>query len=150
MKKINLKSNLRFFLITTLILLIFVRCDEDETPFPYVSVNVILSLDTQLGNMLVGQYKEIEGYGVGGLIIYRKDHAEFQAFDRACTHEASYDCILFEDTDYTGIFKCPCCESEFWMLSADFSGTVKQGPANQPLKQYRCSFDGINTIRVTN
>ena len=67
------RVNLRFFLIITLILLIFVRCDEDETPFPYISVYVTLSLDTQLGNMLVGQYKEIDGYGVGGLIIYRKD-----------------------------------------------------------------------------
>ena len=144
------RVNLRFFLIITLILLIFVRCDEDETPFPYISVYTTLYLDTDLGNMLVGQYKEIDGYGLGGLIIYRKDYNEFQAFDRACTHEASYDCILFEDPDYTGIYKCPCCESEFWMLGSDFSGTVKQGPANQPLKQYRCIFDGINTIRVTN
>lgn len=144
------RVNLRFFFITTLILLIFVRCDEDATSFPYISVYVTLSLDTQLGNMLVGEYREIDGYGLGGLIVFRKDYNEFQAFDRACTHEASSDCILIEDPDYAGIYTCTCCESEFWMLGADFAGTVKQGPATQPLKQYRCTFDGINTIRVSN
>jgi len=150
MKKLNLKPNLRFFFIITLILLVFVRCDEDETPFPYVSVYVTLSLNTQLGNMLVGEFREIENYGLGGLIIFRNDFNEFQAFDKACTHEASRTCVLIEDTDYSGIFKCPCCESEFWMIGSDFSGSVKEGPANQPLKQYKCYFDGINTIRVTN
>ncbi|MBU8892783.1 MAG: Rieske 2Fe-2S domain-containing protein [Bacteroidales bacterium] len=147
MKKIISKSNLRFFLIPVLFLIIFVRCDEDEIPFPYVSVYANLSLNTQLGNVLAGNYVIVDGYGVGGLIIYRADINVFLAFDRACTHEASGTCIL---TDDGSMFECPCCGSRFWMVSNDIAGTVYQGPARYPLKQYKCTFDGVNTVRVTN
>ena len=151
MKQIILKSNLRFFLIITLLLLTFVYCDDEkETPFPYVRVDAYLSLDTQLGNMLVGTFKEVDGYGLGGLIIYREDHNKFLAFDKACTYEASSSCVIQEDAEFSGVFECPCCESEFWMVGSDLSGTIKQGPASVPLKQYNCSFNGVNTVRVTN
>jgi len=150
MRQLFSKSNLRFFLIPFLVLLMFVRCDDNETAFPNVSVNVYLSLDTQLGNMLIDSYKFIDGHGVGGLIIYRKDHHIFMAFDRACRHEASRDCIVEEHPEFTGILQCTCCESEYWMTGIDLAGSIKQGPAKAPLMQYNCYFDGTNTIRVTN
>jgi Rieske Fe-S protein len=150
MRSIISKSNLSFFLILILILALFVRCDDNETPFPNVSVYANLSLDTQLKNVLVGDYVEVDNYGIGGLIIFRADNNDFMAFDRACTYEASHSCIL-ADNDHDGIFECPCCESQFWMVnSVDIAGTVYQGPANYPLKQYNCYFNGVNTVTVTN
>ena len=128
----------------------FVRCDDNEVPFPYVSVNVYLALDTQLGNMLVDSYKTIDGYGLGGLIIYRKDQNIFLAFDKSCTHEASRNCILTDDTEFAGILDCPCCGSKYWMTGSDLAGSIMQGPTKAPLKQYRCYFDGTNTVHVTN
>lgn len=148
MKKVKLKSKVRYFLVIVLMLSVFVQCDEKATNFPYISVYASLSLDTQLGNMVVGDFREIDGHGLGGLIIYRKDFNVFQAFDKACTHEASSDCIL-HNSDYDGVLVCPCCGSEFWMVST-LAGGVKESPASYPLKQYRCTFDGINTVRVTN
>ena len=148
MKRIISHSNLSFFLISILILLIFVRCDDDETPFPNVSVYAILSVDTQLGNVLPGNYVEIDGHGVGGLIIYRVSNSDFLAFDKACTYEASKSCILLDDSE---MYECPCCESRFWMVnSEDIAGTVYQGPASYPLKQYNCYFNGANSVTVTN
>ncbi len=147
MKKIISESNLRFFLIPTLFLFIFVRCDKDEIPFPYVSVYANLALDTQLGNVLVGNYVLVDGYGVGGLIIYRADFNSFLAFDRACTNEASHTCILANDDS---MLECPCCGSKFWMVNNDIAGTVYLGPAKYPLKRYSCTYDGVNTVRVTN
>ena len=147
MKKIVSKSNLRFFLIPLLFLFIFVRCDKDEIPFPYVSVYANLALDTQLGNLLVGNYTFVDGYGIGGLIIYRAEYNSFFAFDRACTHEASRSCVLEEGDTF---LECPCCGSSFWMVTNDIAGTVYNGPARYPLKRYNCSFDGVNTVRVTN
>ena len=150
MKRIISHSNLSFFLISILILLIFVSCDDNEIPFPNVSVYTILSVDTQLGNVLPGNYVEIDGHGVGGLIIYRVNNNSFLAFDRACTYEASRNCILQENDEYIGIFDCPCCGSGFWMIGEDLPGTVQQGPANVPLKQYNCYFNGTNSITVAN
>ncbi len=150
MRHIISKPNLRFFLIPIIVLLIFVRCDDDETPFPNVSVNVILSLDTQLGNMLVDTYKFIDGHGIAGLIIYRKEQNTFLAFDRACRYEASKNCAVDDDDEFAGVLDCPCCDSEYWMTGLDLAGSIKQGPTKSPLKQYNCYFDGINTVRVTN
>jgi len=147
MRRIISISNLRFFFILILILSIFIRCDDNEIPFPEVSVNVTLALDTQLGNMLVGEYRTIDGHGLGGLIIYRADRNEFLAFDRACTYEASRKCVL---EDAVSFFKCPCCESEFWMVGVDIAGSVYQGPASYPLKQYNCYFNAPNLVVVRN
>lgn len=148
MKKLKLESNLRLFLIPIIFITLFVRCDKNETPFPYVSIYANLSLDTQLGNMLVGNYVTVDGYGIGGLIIYRFDQNQFLTFDRACTYEAEHTCILEDDES---MFECPCCQSSFWMVnSVDIAGTVYQGPASYSLKKYDTTFDGVNTVRVTN
>jgi len=147
MKKVISKSNLRFFLIPILFLFIFVRCDKDEIPFPHVTVYANLALDTQLGNVLVGNYVLVDGYGLGGLVIYRADFNSFFAFDRACTHEASRSCVL---TDGDSFLECPCCGSSFWMVNNDIAGTVYLGPAVYPLKKYSCTFNGTNTVTVRN
>jgi len=143
-------SKVRFFFIPILILLLFVRCDDDEIPFPYVHINAILYVDTDLGNMTVGQYTSIDGYGLGGLIIYRKDYSEYLAFDRACTYEVSRSCKLEDDDTFDGILQCPCCSSKFWMTGEDLAGSNYQGPASVPLKQYNCYLSGMNTLIIKN
>lgn len=148
MRRIISKSNLRFFLIPILILLIFVRCDEDETPFPYVYVNATIYLNEL--NLGIGEHDYVEGYGVGGLIIYQKGINEYLAFDAACTYEASNDCKLQDGTAFTNILECPCCGSKFWMTGADQEGWVYKGPANVPLKEYKCFFNDANTLQITN
>ncbi|MCG8412398.1 MAG: hypothetical protein MI739_14055 [Bacteroidales bacterium] len=126
-------------------------CDKEKTVFPYVPVHVTFSLSSDLSNLLVGQYKTINGYGLGGLIIYRRDFNVFQAFDRACTYEGGNDCIL-SDSEFSGVFKCPCCKSMFYMTPNNQvePGSIFQGPANTPLKQYACSFDGSDFVTVRN
>ena len=151
MRTLISKSNLRFFLIPLLFIILFVRCDDNEIPFPNVNVYANLSLDTQLGNVLVGNYVEVDEHGVGGLIIFRADQNEFMAFDRACTYEASRTCKLEIYSENNSFFECPCCKSRYWMAgTADIAGSVYQGPSSYALKQYKCYFDGINTVRVVN
>ena len=112
MRTVLSKSNLRFFLISILILSVFVRCDDNETPFPQVSIYASLALDSQLGNMLPGESKIIDNphYGIGGLIIYRLDQNTFLAFDRACTYETSSECIVNHEGGNT--YECTCCGSQ--------------------------------------
>lgn len=148
MRTIISKPNLRFFLILILLLAIFVRCDDNESPFPNVYVNATIYLSNlSLG---IGEHDYVEGYGVGGLIIYQKDLNEYLAFDAACSYEALASCKVHDGTDFTNILECPCCGSKFWMTGADQEGWVYYGPAKTPLKQYSCSFDFANTLRITN
>jgi len=144
-------SKVRFFFIPILILFLFIRCDDEEIPFPHVHVDAILYVDTDLGNITVGDYTFVDGYGLGGLIIYRKDYSEYLAFDRACTHEASRNCKLQEEDiyDVIGILECPCCGSTFWM-TGDNAGFFLDGPSNVPLKEYNCYLSGANTLIIRN
>jgi len=148
MRSIVSKPKIKFFFIPLFIILFFIQCDDDDIPFPYIPVYATLQVDTELGNLLPGQYKTVDGYGLGGLIIFRLSQNEFMAFDRACTYEAKGNCVLSDEGSY---FSCPCCGSQFWMvLNEDLAGTIMNGPASYPLKRYSCLFNGINTVTVTN
>lgn len=138
---------LRKFSILVLLLLLVSSCEEDITPFPNVSINLTLAIDTDLGNITYNQYKFIEGYGFGGLIIYRNADGDFQAYDRACTHDYEKGCILQAHPDFTEIMECPCCGSSFWL---SLNGQVYEGPAKRPLKQYTVYRLSGNMIKILN
>ena len=151
MKQIISKSKIRIFFIPILILLLFVRCDDETTDFPYVHVDATIYIDTQLGNINEGEHAFVDGYGVGGLIIFRETQTTYLAFDRACTYEANSGCKLEADTFY-GILVCPCCGSKFVMLGEDQAGTIYAGfgPAKSRLIEYNVYFNGLNTLIVQN
>ncbi|HAB54418.1 MAG TPA: hypothetical protein DCE80_19935, partial [Ignavibacteriales bacterium] len=143
----------RFFLIPIIIILLFIQCDDDDTPvFPYVRFNITLSISNDLLNMNIGEYVFVSGYnyGLGGLIIYRKDYSEYLAFDRACTHEAKKSCIVEDDIELTGLLvECSCCGSKYWVINTEDFGAVHEGPARHSLMQYR-TYLSLNSLIVYN
>ena len=130
-----------------LFLLLAFSCEEDITPFPNVSINLTLAIDTDLENMTYNQFKLINGYGYGGVIIYRDAEGDFQAYDRACTYDYNEGCILEPHPDFNEIMECPCCGSSFWLSP---NGQVYKGPAQRPLKQYTVYQLSGNMIKVLN
>jgi len=85
----------------------------------------------------VGGWIYVTG-GSRGIIVYKSSNNEFKAYDRHCTYDSGNSCALVS-TEVTNITaKDDCCGSKF-LLS---DGSVIQGPANLPLKQYQTSFDG--------
>lgn len=139
--------SLRKLLVLVLFLTLSFSCEEDITPFPNISVNVTLAIDTDLGNMTYNQYKLIDGYGYGGLIVYRNAEGDFQAYDRACTHDYDEGCRLNPHPDFNEIMECPCCGSSFWL---SLNGQVYNGPAKRPLKQYTVYRLSGNMIKILN
>jgi Rieske Fe-S protein len=129
-----------------LLLFSFFSCNDSTNTFPYVRIDLTISIDTQLGNMNVGEHRFIDNAGYGGLVIYRKSLNEYQAFDRACTHDYVDSCILKDYKDFDGILVCPCCNSKF-LLSQ--SGSVFKAPATIPLEEYNTYLQG-NFLRVSN
>jgi len=146
-------SKIRFFLIPIFITLLFIKCDDDDSPpFPYIYFNVTLSISNDLLNMNIGEYVFVDGYnyGLGGLIIYRKDFSEYLAFDRACTHEANNSCIVEDDPDFSGLMvKCPCCGSKYWVINTEDFGSIYTGPSRKGLMQYK-TYLSLNTLIVYN
>ena len=91
-----------------------------------------------------GTWTYING-GSRGIIIYRVSNEEFRAFDRHCTYDSGNSCALVsvDATNITGVDEC--CGSTFILTD----GSVTQGPASLPLKQYQTSYDGA-VLRVFN
>lgn len=146
---------LKLFSLTFLFGIFLTFCKkEDKDLVPYVFVNFEISLNdpefTTLnspGNFII-VFDNV--YGVNstdkGIIIYRNNFDQFSAYDRNCTHDPSHPDAAV-DIDSTGvILRCPVCNSEFTL----YDGYVSKGPAKRQLKTYRVSFDGNNTLLITN
>ena len=150
-------SNIRIFYVFALILLLFIGCEDQQQPFPYVRVNVTLSINTELDNLtkeigyvFIGpeDCSDAESCGYGGLIIYRPSQNNFQAFDRACPYNPKKKCLLepFEGDKSNNILSCPCCGSLFDLGD---NGRNIHGPSTRGLQQYRVYKSG-NQIIVRN
>lgn len=163
MRCFELITKVGFFFIIFLLIAGNHSCRNDnQDVVPYVPVNLILDIQTDLGHLGVGETAIIvpgeEGYGIlsfsapdypvirlgqevsgNGLILYREAQYEFMAFDRTCTFQASIDYCAVEMDDTGLVPGCPCCQSQFII---PLEGAVKQGPAVLPLKAYRTYING--------
>ena len=126
---------------------LFLGCKKDENSnIPLVSVNVTINANNPAYNPIAvpGGWMYING-GSRGIIIYRTSNESFNAYDRHCTYDSGNSCALVSVDASNIIGLDDCCDSKF--LLAD--GSVTQGAANLPLKQYQTSFDG-SVLRITN
>jgi hypothetical protein len=164
------KTKLALFFIILLFMAGNPSChEENQEAVPYVPVDLILDIQTDLGHLGVGETALIipdeQGYGVlsfsapnypvirlgqqvygHGLILYRAALYEFMAFDRTCTYRASTDYCAVE-MDETGLVpECPCCNSQFMI---PLEGAVNRGPAVMPLKTYN-SYVNNNQLFISN
>tara|TARA_B100000902_G_C26923036_1_gene722633 strand:+ start:26 stop:430 length:405 start_codon:yes stop_codon:yes gene_type:complete len=129
MKKIYL-----FLLCVTL------SCENENYNFPQVDVNLYLYINNpEFFNVeSPGGWMYLNG-GVGGILLYRKNLDEFNAYDRASTFNPTSKCQVSVENDNISI-EDPCSDSKFLITD----GSVIQGPANQPLKRYNTIYNGNN------
>jgi len=140
-------SKIKKILVAGTILFLTVTCSKDSYHnFPNVSVNITLSIATDLSSLGIGS-SMICPYpgGVKGIMIYRSDVAEFAAYDRLCTNYPNDTCAIVLDTPGGVIADCPCCKSKFILTD----GSVSNGPAQYALKPYNVIVDG-NHLYIRN
>ena len=131
--------------LVVLLMSLGLGCTKDDDTVPKVSVNILISTtDPQFNDLnAVGGWVYLIG-GSQGLVVYRFSYDEFVAFDRHCTYVPSDNCRV--EVDQSGVIvEDACCGSKFILTD----GTVAEGPAAQPLKQYQTSFDG-NLLHIFN
>ncbi|MFF7449544.1 MULTISPECIES: Rieske 2Fe-2S domain-containing protein [unclassified Streptomyces] len=68
-----------------------------------------------------------------GVVVTQPTAGEFKAFSAKCTHQG---CAVTGISD--GVITCPCHKSEFSVTD----GSVKKGPATQPLPEEKISVSG--------
>ena len=89
-----------------------------------------------------GGYEYFTG-GVNGIVVYRLDEWNFNAFDRACSYDwEEHDSWLWVAPDGLRLVDS-LCGSTFNILD----GNVLGGPANYPARRYNTRVDG-NRLRI--
>ena len=139
---------LRFLLLSSLTLILFVSCSKDQNIVPYVYVDqyINISLPSYSSLNYIGGWTYITG-GSRGIIIYRQSYDQFSAYDRHCTYNADNPCGK-ATVDSTNTFVECSCDSSRYQL---FDGLVIQGPATYSLKNYQTNFDVItNQLHIFN
>ena len=142
MKKRILKISILFIAVTCLF---FCKKDNDNA-VPNVAVDIYLYTSNPSFTNLnpIGGWVYITG-GVRGILVYRKSSTEFMAYDRNCSYQSSQPCATVV-VDATNIVATDtCCHSKFSM----YDGSVLNGPAGLPLKEYQTTFDG-NVLHIYN
>ncbi|WP_405475168.1 Rieske (2Fe-2S) protein [Streptomyces canus] len=96
------------------------------------------SSDTAAAGSVLGKTSDIpEGGGKifkdSGVVVTQPTAGEFKAFSSKCTHQG---CAVTGITN--GVITCPCHKSEFSVTD----GSVKKGPATQPLPEEKITVSG--------
>ena len=138
----------RKFLVTVFFtVLFFTACNSTYHPsIPYRKVDFTIYFDPLLPSywplMTYGGYVYVTG-GIGGIVIYRVDEWNFVAYDRSCSFdwEEAGSWIWVHPNGIMLIDSL--CGSTYNILD----GTVIDGPAKWPLRDYHTRFDGYQ-LRV--
>jgi len=122
-------------------------CKKDkQDQIPVVAVDFYINVNSTqyLELHSVNGWVNVTG-GVRGIIIYRKSIDEFMVYERNCSYQPSNSCarVSVDNTNLMAIDTC--CGSKFLLTD----GSVIQGPAIYPLKQYRNTYDG-SSLHVFN
>lgn len=139
MKNISSVFKLALLILSTSL---FIACDKEKEgdQIPYIYVNFAIYPNT-LDFIPDGGWVYLTG-GYKGIIIYRPQHDEFMAFERACPYDPLDDNSRIEVESSGIIATDSLCGSRFIMTD----GSPIQGPASTGLKQYRTHYDGYSLI----
>lgn len=158
-----LLSKIRFFLITSLLLISLGSCNKKNDVIPDVYVDFTLDLqDPEFVDLnAAGNSDTINartnnwgrgaaGYGGNGIIVTRGFiDFEFFAYDRTCPHDfAVNDLGVKVNIDKENFMRaiCPVCSTTYELT---LYGTPVTGVGQYQLKNYKTSFDG-RWVRVWN
>ena len=113
--------------------LLFLSCGKSGDVVPSVPVNFQASLTDPRFSALnaSGGYVVISGYGVAGLILYRRPDRTYAAYDRCSSYQPEKHCAV--NVDESGFTATDPCSGAKFSLS---DGTPVKAPATKSLRSY--------------
>lgn len=140
-----MQSKFQSILILSLLFL-FAGCRDNNNAIPLVAVDkeINLTLPSYSALSVPGGWAYVSG-GSKGLLIYNRGNDEFVAFDRHSPYNVDDACTVSVDTSNNVEVVDPCSGSKFSL----YDGSVTNGPATLPLKQYNTYLSGT-ILRIYN
>lgn len=137
-------TTIRFFLSALFLSLILssIGCSDEfadgEIP-PATFPDIVINLDLpQYNDLSIDGGYVLLSQGVRGIILYRVNASNYNAFERNCSYEPFEACATVE-VHSSGLFLTdPCCGSSFSVTDGFPTG----GPARQPLRRYSIQQSG--------
>lgn len=156
-------SNLRIFLLTSLLTLALISCDGDKNEvIPDITIDFTITFSDPeffdlfyspgTSSLISSAHRHLglgtAGFDGNGIIVYNTglQGFEYAAFDRTCPH-----CYVNDEVSVAvnvdGVYAiCPICSTNY-ALGA--SGLPQTGPGQYYLKNYHTAFTGYS-VRVWN
>lgn len=146
----HLRKGLIILFMGFFILTFISSCKDDyESVVPYVPVNFTLNPTNIIELNVPGGSFYLSRQGNAGIIVFRDlvdSSNPFLAFDAMCTYELTPSARVMPIDETSGLARCSECKSEYILFGGN--GSPTKGPAIEPLKQYRTSYNGgLITIR---
>jgi nitrite reductase/ring-hydroxylating ferredoxin subunit len=142
-------AKIRKILILCIPCLFFAACgaEEDGTPLPYISVNVIFNMNAppynielNLPSSAMKIKKKEAGYNLNGLILVRKSDDDFVAYDATCTRNIQEEITSLELDGYFYAY-CPKCKTQYYIQSGGYETGGKFR-----LQEYRAVYNSKTKI----
>jgi nitrite reductase/ring-hydroxylating ferredoxin subunit len=126
--------------------LLFLSCGKGGNVVPSVPVNFQASLtDPRLAPLNAsGGYVVISGYGVAGLILYRRPDRTYAAYDRCSSYQPEKHCAV--NVDESGFTATDPCSGSMFSMN---DGTPVKAPATKALRSYYITVSNFE-IYVSN
>ncbi|RYG20900.1 MAG: hypothetical protein EOO07_04035 [Chitinophagaceae bacterium] len=137
---------LKRYFVVLIVMMISASCAKEENYLPNIPVNFNSPLtDPRLSRLsTAGGAVSISGYGIAGLIIYRRADNAYVAFDRCSTvNPDQKNAVTLDDPNLTATD--PVSGAKYSL----YDGSPVKAPAKTSLKQYSVTIAG-NTLQVTN
>jgi nitrite reductase/ring-hydroxylating ferredoxin subunit len=122
------------YLTLLVMFLMLLSCGDKGVLVPDVPVNFHASLNDPRLNALngAGGAVSLNGYGVAGIIIYRRADNAYMAYDRCSTVNPEQKCaVVIDDPNLTATD--PCSGAKYSL----YDGAPVKAPAKKSLKQYQ-------------
>lgn len=133
-------------LVILLLAVLSSSCAKEDSLIPDLPVNFSAPLtDPRLSRLSsVGGAVTLSGYGVAGIIIYRRADRDYIAYDRCSTvNPEQKNAVVVDDPSLTATDHISGAKYSL------YDGSPVKAPAKTSLKQYGVTIAG-NTLQVTN
>ena len=121
-----------------------------DIPEPFVDQTIYVSDPSSFNLTVVGGQLFLPNEGHAGILVYRRyfdgQFYDFAAYEAACPTHWADGCGILESSSGDFYFTCGCDQHQYQLLDGQSLDTNFR----LPVKEYRCTYDGVNIIRITN